>query len=132
MATAKRVAQDNKPSVVSHIEKHEMAVVTTVDGVVTNRTILAEGENETTKTIYEPQPDRLALDLSLEEARAIQMSLNYSTNSKARGIRQAVTVALREPSSTAGTPASPKMDGGCGVSPQDYYKGYSEPSSLGR
>jgi hypothetical protein len=103
MAAAKRVAQPKK-----RVDGWRSSLVRTVltlevDGKVEDRYALAQNYEVKPETTYVPQEDRIALDLSLAEAQAVLTSINYSTNSKARDIRQALRSAL---SPQAGTQAS--------------------------
>lgn len=90
MATAKRVAQD--ATVTGTFEKQHIAqyAVVTVNGKETGRDLVRERTDVVDNRVFTAQPDRITLDLSLEEAQAVLSSLTHSTHSKANGVYRAL------------------------------------------
>jgi len=124
MATARRVAQDAKQTMVEREVRYEVALVLERAGRVVERDGL--GVEYITEFVSEfiPQPDRILLDLSLDEARCIQASLAFSTNSKASPLWFQLADALKPGTLTSGqeTTASQNKDTACGKVQADVYK----------
>lgn len=128
MATAKRITPPSQR--VSVIEKMFAVQETALykDGALQYRsTVPSSGRNWVAiRDNWVPQPDRIVLELSEEEAKVIIMSLAYSHNSKA----QSVSLALADMLYPAkGTVASPAKDTGGGAALIDHKTGYKESSS---
>lgn len=77
MATAKRVAQDGKLVPTRVYKSVKLLLQSVMDGKTTNEEVLKQDGQwvESVKPI--PQPDRVVLEMSLQEARALRTQLSH-------------------------------------------------------
>lgn len=129
MATAKRVGQDRKAVPVERSQYVKREVTTEVDGIVINRCIPASYYQTVRDVAYEDQPDRVVLEMSLEEAYAlIHFAMDGSTphlKKDATAVANAVENARL--SSPASTQSSPAQDESCGKAPYNRNPLYTKP-----
>lgn len=72
MATAKRVGQDRKLLKVNNgVDYIKVSEVTEINGVVVHTHVSKSFYAPTVEEVYEDQPDRVVLEMSLEEARHV-------------------------------------------------------------
>lgn len=140
MALATRVKQNSKPSGNIVTDRIETYAVTTRNGQEVERTKVAEAVEVQDSRILVPQPDRIVLDLSIEEASAIRaLAGTVSGLNEGRNIASRIRRALNDAgirtsgydvlsgstyilfkdsfaSSTQGTPASANQ-AGCAAPP---------------
>lgn len=127
MASAQRVKQD--PLVTGEVTTDVCTAYSTTykRGALITSKKTDEWVEVTDNRRFTPQPDRITLDLSEAEARAIETAMQYSSNSKARHIRFVVADALY---SGKATQSSSAQDAACAIAPKDPQMGYRESSSL--
>lgn len=97
MAIAKRVKQDSKPSGNIVMDRIETFAVTTQNGKEVDRTKVAEAVEIRDNRILVPQPDRIVLELEVEEAQAIRaLSGMVSGGNAGRNIMSRIRRALSD------------------------------------
>jgi len=133
MATATRVAQDSKRVETTRIDTVKQFVTTEVNGVERARDLITESIAIAPDYRYEPQPDRIRLDLSLEEAKYLKNSIPYMTK-LGTGIWQTLRSALSPQAGTLGTTKetvqNPNAPGSCLKAPIDLSAGCKAASTI--
>lgn len=123
MATAKRVPQDKKAVVVDGGPEYIQVTETfQVNGQTLSTKVLESYYRPSLKTVYVDQPDRVVLEMSLEEAHAlIYFAMDDSTphlKKDALAVANAVENARLSP--PVGTQTSSAQDASCGKATDGY------------
>lgn len=129
MATAKRVAQDAKVEGGVTKEVREHFTIYSINGREIARKLVSTDTEVVDNRRFVLQPDRIVLDLSSEEAACIWSAMPHSTNSKAKGIFDAVKNVLYP---IVSIPASSSLGDACGMFPKYPKPKYAEPTSASR
>jgi hypothetical protein len=110
------------------VEYHQTAIIKSVNGQTVSTNVLESHYKPVVVTEYEDQPDRIQLDMSLEEAQALHTRMAcfigaYDCFNAFQELERALYPKME-------TGASTGPDNACAGKPVDPNKWYSEPSSL--